>query len=240
MNDGKISFVRADHISSEWTREDRISERQYRKGYMHGYGQAMDDLLEALTNGKFPRHKEAWNHIARFYDTALRKWGDSPCKGVQVPPHAPPVTSWVIVREQTFDRDGRRCVWCGSSSNLECDHILPVKDGGTSDLDNLRTLCAKCHQNREHIERIMSSRTMTMHVGGEFHHLLQCVLDRYEISVDGGVRFYFPRNNCCDMSGAIQVAKSLSPSVSQVETFVDGNPDTIYVYQDGDWQSFHL
>lgn len=51
-------------------------------------------------------------------------------------------------KEQVLERDGHACVWCGSTEWLEVDHIVRYADGGTHDLDNLRTLCHDCHAKR--------------------------------------------------------------------------------------------
>lgn len=49
-------------------------------------------------------------------------------------------------RPATLIRDGMRCVKCGSRENLVVDHIVEIKDGGAKyNLDNLQTLCKKCH-----------------------------------------------------------------------------------------------
>ena len=37
------------------------------------------------------------------------------------------------------------CVICGSTENLELDHILTVSAGGGDDISNLQLLCHKCH-----------------------------------------------------------------------------------------------
>ena len=50
------------------------------------------------------------------------------------------------LRKQTLQRDGNRCVQCGSAERLEVDHILNVARGGTHRLDNLQTLCHHCHK----------------------------------------------------------------------------------------------
>ena len=45
------------------------------------------------------------------------------------------MTRWRKVRLKVFDRDGWRCVDCGKSGRLECDHVKPLSAGG----GNVRT-----------------------------------------------------------------------------------------------------
>jgi len=65
---------------------------------------------------------------------------------------------WRARRLQCFHRDGYACTRCGSRRRLECDHVVPLTEGGTNDLDNLRTLCRDCHiaetreQHQPHVE----------------------------------------------------------------------------------------
>lgn len=57
------------------------------------------------------------------------------------------------LRFRIYERDGERCVHCGSTRNLEIDHIIPVSKGGKSIPSNLQTLCHKCNLekgNRSH------------------------------------------------------------------------------------------
>lgn len=45
-----------------------------------------------------------------------------------------------------FQRDGYQCQECGLRGQvLECDHKLPLAEGGTDDPSNLQTLCVACH-----------------------------------------------------------------------------------------------
>lgn len=44
-------------------------------------------------------------------------------------------------RKLCFERDGYRCRRCGTSKNLTAHHKIPVRAGGTHDLDNLETMC---------------------------------------------------------------------------------------------------
>lgn len=56
------------------------------------------------------------------------------------------------VQDKVWNRDGGRCVKCGSQENLEFDHIIPFSKGGSNTYRNLQLLCQKC--NREKSNKI--------------------------------------------------------------------------------------
>jgi 5-methylcytosine-specific restriction endonuclease McrA len=56
------------------------------------------------------------------------------------------------VQDKVWLRDGGKCVKCGSSENLEFDHIIPFSKGGANTYRNLQLLCEKC--NREKSNKI--------------------------------------------------------------------------------------
>jgi superfamily II DNA or RNA helicase len=72
---------------------------------------------------------------------------------------APPIVPPPIVKDddrpftpeekrQIKKRDGNACLCCGASGKgvkLEIDHIVPVKTGGKSTLENAQTLCSECN-----------------------------------------------------------------------------------------------
>jgi DnaD/phage-associated family protein len=56
------------------------------------------------------------------------------------------------LRQETFDRDGRKCVICGAKEDLSIDHIIPRSKGGTNDPENLQTLCRSCNSSKKNRE----------------------------------------------------------------------------------------
>ena len=52
------------------------------------------------------------------------------------------------MRFAIYNRDGNRCRKCGSTRNLEIDHIFPISRGGKSEYSNLQTLCHQCNTQK--------------------------------------------------------------------------------------------
>ncbi len=50
------------------------------------------------------------------------------------------------VKMYTWQRDGGRCVECGSKEKLEYDHIIPLSKGGSNTERNLQLLCERCNR----------------------------------------------------------------------------------------------
>lgn len=50
------------------------------------------------------------------------------------------------VRREVDERDGRRCVVCGSAVGIEKHHIVPLSKGGADEPSNMVTLCAVHHR----------------------------------------------------------------------------------------------
>lgn len=59
---------------------------------------------------------------------------------------------WTSRRSKVLARDHFACVQCGTRTELEVDHIVPVARGGSWDLDNLQTLCRSHHRQKTYYE----------------------------------------------------------------------------------------
>ena len=47
-----------------------------------------------------------------------------------------------------YTRDGGKCKCCGSTQQLEYDHIVPYSCGGSNDRNNIQLLCQKCNRSK--------------------------------------------------------------------------------------------
>ncbi len=52
------------------------------------------------------------------------------------------------VKVLVWQRDGGRCVECGSQQDLEYDHVIPLAMGGSNTDRNLQLLCERCNRRK--------------------------------------------------------------------------------------------
>ena len=50
------------------------------------------------------------------------------------------------VKQFVWTRDGGECRNCGSKTELQFDHVIPVAMGGSSEAENLQLLCGPCNR----------------------------------------------------------------------------------------------
>lgn len=54
------------------------------------------------------------------------------------------------VKEKVYQRDGGRCILCGSVRGLPEAHYIPRSQGGLGIEENIVTLCRLCHDRLDH------------------------------------------------------------------------------------------
>lgn len=64
----------------------------------------------------------------------------------------------VPTRKRIYDRDGNKCVLCGSKKDLSIDHIKPISKGGSGEDSNLRTLCLSCNSSKKNNDNVSTKR----------------------------------------------------------------------------------
>ena len=69
---------------------------------------------------------------------------------------------------------------------------------------------------------------------------LQCCFDEWQVIADGELVLILPEGNCCDMTGAIEIAEKIMPSVWRISTYVAGKKDTEYRLECGKWSAYTL
>jgi 5-methylcytosine-specific restriction endonuclease McrA len=52
------------------------------------------------------------------------------------------------IKTLVWKRDGGECVKCGSSTELQFDHVIPVVLGGATTEQNLQVLCGPCNRTK--------------------------------------------------------------------------------------------
>ena len=52
------------------------------------------------------------------------------------------------MKRAVFERDGGKCVQCGSNFDLQYDHVIPVAMGGATTIENLQLLYADCNREK--------------------------------------------------------------------------------------------
>lgn len=70
-------------------------------------------------------------------------------------------------KRRVKQRDGFKCVKCGSKDMLEVDHIVPDAEGGSNAMNNLQTLCKDCHSIKTKKEIAQAHRAM--HMQSKYH-----------------------------------------------------------------------
>lgn len=100
--------------------------------------------------GRNHYHKECtytYNQIFNAFNEVTKQIAYRLTKVYQIKLERSKITD--SVRYDVLKRDNFKCQLCGASQKdgvtLHVDHIIPVSKGGTSNFNNLRTLCDRCN-----------------------------------------------------------------------------------------------
>ena len=77
-------------------------------------------------------------------------WTDPTGYEWKLPPITTVLSPWKthkhkVIAEFVRNRAGDKCQKCGSTHDLNIDHIIPRRVGGSHHPDNLQLLCRSCH-----------------------------------------------------------------------------------------------
>lgn len=108
----------------------------FRDRFYELHGPLTDDEFALLTWREFEREQKFFARIRDRQERASRHAVD------------PRPTIPTAVRREVWKRDGARCVECGSTVDLEYDHLIPVSRGGSSTVRNVRLLCEMCNRRK--------------------------------------------------------------------------------------------
>lgn len=92
----------------------------------------------SLLVGNFNQHRNSWLVIS-----VLNGIRDAPTLFDALPNQREYISD--RVRREVYERDGWKCVRCGSTNELVVDHKWPHIRGGSRALVNLETMCASCN-----------------------------------------------------------------------------------------------
>jgi len=118
-----VALVRDGHRCA-WVFEDRF--------YWEDAGLEAHDVLALVRE----RERRARRRLERAHATLAQDGADAPARRERVASE---------IRRAVFERDGGRCVECGSDFDIQYDHVIPFSLGGASSVENLQILCASCN-----------------------------------------------------------------------------------------------
>lgn len=112
-------------------------------------------VIDEALRAEFAREDRFWRTLfyryeqfRNFYDGCVARLlagPAGPAPGPKEKHKAMPTEVDEAVKAEVIARDGGACLACGTTRNLQVDHIVPVYHGGSNEPGNLQTLCKQCN-----------------------------------------------------------------------------------------------
>jgi len=119
-------------IAHEERRRTWMFEQRF---YAEDDGLSPDDVLALVRE----RERRAQRRLQRAHATLAQDGGEIATRRERIS---------ADVRRAVFERDGGRCVHCGSSFDIQFDHVIPFSLGGAATAENLQVLCSQCNKRK--------------------------------------------------------------------------------------------
>jgi len=75
--------------------------------------------------------------------------------------------NWDEIRKKVYRKDGWTCQRCGIRNvKLHAHHLIPLSEGGLGEIENLVTLCERCHKDMHFGMKYGGILALIMMVGG--------------------------------------------------------------------------
>ena len=106
-----------------------------------------------------------------------------------------------IDRQKVYDKYNGHCAYCGkaiSIKEMQVDHIIPKRNGGTNDIDNLNPSCRLCN----HYKRAAGIETFRyVLLGGLIKRLMKIYI--FRVALDYGMITIngWDKNFYCEKNG---------------------------------------
>jgi CRISPR/Cas system Type II protein with McrA/HNH and RuvC-like nuclease domain len=98
------------------------------------------DVMRELVDAGIPDSHDAFNST-RDAERKLKAIGKAQLKLMR--------SRFTAVRNEMYkilaERDGEKCIYCGSTHKIEVDHIVPLSYGGSNEIENLQLACKRCN-----------------------------------------------------------------------------------------------
>lgn len=101
-------------------------------------------LLDILPNGSLQPHNWSGRQFVSDKSTdRVRKY-----RNKRRAAGLPQMGDYSKFKDELEGRDGSQCVYCEATENLVVDHMVPISQGGTDDIDNLALSCRECNSGK--------------------------------------------------------------------------------------------